>query len=148
MHSADLTTRRQFYECLVEKAKELSSGALGAGLLVGHDTVGGREDDDTELTRRKETGGPALDLGHGAVKARGDNTALVDAADKVDNDLASTVVVHNLKVTNVLLLLHNGQKLHEDLGARADEHLALSTLLGVVDGLQSIGEHGHFSHGC
>ena len=101
MHSADLTTRRQFYECLVEKAEELSSGALGAGLLVGHDTVGGREDDDTELTRRKETGGPALDLGHGAVKARGDNTALVDAPNELNHDLPAAVVVDDLELPNV-----------------------------------------------
>lgn len=44
------------------------------------------------------------------------------------------------------VLLHNLQELDHDLGARPDEHLPLSTLLSVGDGLQSVREHSHFHH--
>ena len=42
--------------------------------------------------------------------------------------------------------LHDGQELDDDLGARADEDLALSGLLGVVDGVERIVEDGSADH--
>ena len=116
--------------------------------MVGHDAEGGGEDDDTELTRREQVGGPLLDAVNTSVEARGNHTALVDAADEVDNNLSTTVVVHNLKVTNVLVLLHDGEELDQDLGTGAEQDLPLSTLLRVVDGLKRIGEDTHLRHGC
>jgi hypothetical protein len=44
------------------------------------------------------------------------------------------------------VLLHHLQKLDDDLGTRADEHLSLSALLGVVDCLQAISQHTHAHH--
>ena len=44
------------------------------------------------------------------------------------------------------MTLHDGQELDDDLGARADEHLALSGLLGVVDGVERIVENGGLDH--
>lgn len=46
------------------------------------------------------------------------------------------------------MLLHNAEELHDDLGARANEDLALSGLLGVVDGVKRIVEDGGFDHIC
>jgi hypothetical protein len=48
------------------------------------------------------------------------------------------------------VLLHDRQELDDNLGAGSDHDLALASLLGVVDGLERIVEHGcldHFS-GC
>ena len=36
------------------------------------------------------------------------------------------------------VLLHNLQKLDDDLGGRSDQDLALTGLLGVVDGVKSV----------
>ena len=44
------------------------------------------------------------------------------------------------------MLLHHLQKLDNDLGARADEHLALAGLLGVVDGVKRIVKNGSANH--
>lgn len=44
------------------------------------------------------------------------------------------------------VLLHNLQELHDHLGAGPDEHLPLSALLRVGDGLQSVREHTHAHH--
>ena len=42
--------------------------------------------------------------------------------------------------------LHDAQELDNDLGARADEHLALSGFLGVVDGVERIVEDTSLDH--
>ena len=45
------------------------------------------------------------------------------------------------------MLLHHLQELDNDLRARADQDLALASLLGVVDGIERIVEDGSFDHG-
>lgn len=74
---------------------------LAASLLVVHDTSGGGQDDVTELTRRKELDDPLLDIAKLDVVAGGDDTGLVDAAVKLDDDLAVAVVVNLLELANV-----------------------------------------------
>ena len=54
-----------------------------------------------ELPGREEVGDPLVDLPDGDVEAGGDDTALVDAAGQVDDDLVATVVVDDLELTNV-----------------------------------------------
>lgn len=44
------------------------------------------------------------------------------------------------------MLLHDTQELKDDLGAGADQDLALSGLIGVVDGLERIVENGSPDH--
>jgi hypothetical protein len=48
------------------------------------------------------------------------------------------------RVKEILLsrtvLLHHAEELDDDLGAGADEHLALSGLLGIVDAVEGIVE--------
>ena len=44
------------------------------------------------------------------------------------------------KVDQHTVLLHDTEELDDDLGGRADEHLSLSGLLGVVDGVERIVE--------
>ncbi len=47
---------------------------------------------------------------------------------------------------SLTMTLHDGQELDDDLGAGADEHLALARLLGVVDGIERIVEDGGLDH--
>ena len=44
------------------------------------------------------------------------------------------------------MTLHDSQELDDDLGGRTDEDLALAGLLGVVDSIQAVVEHGSFDH--
>jgi hypothetical protein len=46
------------------------------------------------------------------------------------------------------VLLHDRKELDDDLGGRTDKNLTLSTLLGVVDVVQSIVEDGDTDHVC
>ena len=71
------------------------------GLLVVHDTGRGGEDDVAELTRRQQLDDPLLEITDADVVAGGDDTGLVQAAVKLDDNLAGTVVVDLLEFTNV-----------------------------------------------
>jgi hypothetical protein len=86
---------------LVEETEDLAGNVLPAGLLVVHDTSGGGEDDETELTRGQELDDPLLHIAELDVVAGGDDTGLVDAAVKLDDDLAVAVVVDLLELANV-----------------------------------------------
>ena len=44
------------------------------------------------------------------------------------------------------MLLHDGKELDDNLGARADHHLTLALLLGIVDGVEAVIEDGSASH--
>ena len=44
------------------------------------------------------------------------------------------------------MLLHDTQELDDDLGARSDEDLTLSSLLGVVERVESVVKNGSADH--
>jgi hypothetical protein len=113
---------------------------------VGHDTVRGGHDELSELTGREQTDDPLLDITDAAVKARGDNTALVQSANEVYHNLATTVIVYDLEISNVSVLLHGLQKLDNNFGRRADHNLPLSSLFCVVDVFQRVMQYGHTNH--
>lgn len=50
--------------------------------------------------------------------------------------------------SRLTVLLHDVEELDDDLGARADHHLALAGLLGVVHGVERIVEDGGADHCC
>ena len=62
-------------------------------------------------------------------------------------DLAGAVIINDLEITDVTVLLHNLQEFDDDLGGRADEHLALTALLGVHDRVARVAENGNTDHG-
>ena len=86
---------------LVEETKDLAGNVLSPGLLVVHDTSRGGEDNVAERTGREQLADPVLDLAKGNVVAGRDDTALVDTAVELDDNLAGTVVVNDLKLANV-----------------------------------------------
>jgi len=66
-----------------------------------HDTQGSGHDNVTKLTRGQKVRGPLLDLANLQIEAGGDDTALVDATDKLNHNLAAAVVVNHLELPNV-----------------------------------------------
>eukprot|EP00322_Chrysochromulina_rotalis_P026222 CAMPEP_0115835906 /NCGR_PEP_ID=MMETSP0287-20121206/4436_1 /TAXON_ID=412157 /ORGANISM="Chrysochromulina rotalis, Strain UIO044" /LENGTH=167 /DNA_ID=CAMNT_0003289379 /DNA_START=172 /DNA_END=675 /DNA_ORIENTATION=+ len=86
---------------LVKEAQDLASRVLPLGLLVIHDAIRRRQDDVAELARRQQVDDPLLNVAIADVKARRDDTALVNPSDQIDNDLAAAVIIDNLELTNV-----------------------------------------------
>lgn len=66
-----------------------------------HDTSGGGENDETELTSWEELDNPLLEVVKTDVVAWGDDTSLVEAAVKLDDDLAGAVVIDLLELSDV-----------------------------------------------
>ena len=86
---------------LVKEAKDLASNVLSPSLLVVHDTGRRGEHDVTELTRRQQVGDPLLHVLELDVVAWGDDTALVQAAVELDDNLAIAVVVDLFELSDV-----------------------------------------------
>ena len=70
-------------------------------LLVVEHAVRRGEDEVAELTRRKERVGPLLDLVERDVEARRDDTALVESANELDNNLVAAVIIDHFKLADV-----------------------------------------------
>ena len=100
-----------------------------------HDSEGGGQHNVAELTGRKHVHNPLLHVLQRHIKARRDDSALVDTSNKLHNNLSVTVIVEHGEISDVSILLHGLKKLDDNLGARAKENLSLSTLLSVTDRL-------------
>ena len=70
---------------------------LSSGLLVVHDASRGGQHHIPELSGGKEVVGPLLNISDGDIEPGGDDTTLVEASCKVDDNLASSVVIDDLK---------------------------------------------------
>ena len=68
---------------------------------MGHDADGGGEDDVPELPGREEVDDPLLDVVGGDVEPGGDDSALVQASVKLDDNLSGAVVVDELELSDV-----------------------------------------------
>ena len=130
----------------VEESEDLATSVAGTSLLVVHDAEGSGQDDEAELTAGEDVLVPLLELANAAIVAGADGTALVEAAVQGHDDLAGAVVIDDLEGTDVAVLLHDLQELHDDLAGGADEDLALAVALSGRDGLERVSENGHHGH--
>jgi hypothetical protein len=85
----------------VEETKDLSSSLLSPSFLMGHDSVGGRDQDMSELTRWEEVYNPLLNFIDANVESRRDNSALVETSIEFYNNFVGTVIIDNFEFTNV-----------------------------------------------
>lgn len=111
-----------------------------------NNTLRGGQHNETKLTRGEELVDPLFHILDLNVVAGRNGATLVQATVQGDDNLARAVVINDLKVVNVTVLLHNLEKLDNDLRARADKNLALATALSIGNALKSIAQHAHTSH--
>ena len=109
--------------CSVEETEDFATDMLGTSLVVVHDALVGREDENTELTGRKDSVGEVLELSEGKIEAGGDDTALVEATVEVDNDLAGALIINDLELVDVAVLLHDTEELDQDLRDGSEDNL-------------------------
>lgn len=69
----------------------------------------------SELSGGKNVVGPFLELINQDIIVRGDDSALVNAANELNDDLLAPVVINDLELTNVVVLLHDPQELNQHL---------------------------------
>lgn len=99
----------------IEEADDLSSDVSFSALIVSEDALGGGEDEMSELSGGEDVVGPLLEVGEEDIVSGRDDSTLVDAADKLDDNLLASVVIDDLELTNVVVLLHDPQELDEHL---------------------------------
>lgn len=131
-------------ECGSRKRKRaetyLATSVRLTGIFVSHDSVRGGEHQAAELTRGQQLVAPALNLREGDIKTRADHARLVEAAQKVNDDFARAVVIDDFEFADIAVLLHQAQELDDNARSGAEEDLALTTALGVGDGLEGVSE--------
>ena len=86
---------------LVEETNDLAGDVLAAGLLVVHNTSRGGQNNVAELTGGQQLDNPLLHVGEADVVSGRDDTGLVEAAIKRNNNLAGAVVVDLFKLADV-----------------------------------------------
>lgn len=111
-----------------------------------HDALGCCEDDVSEQTRRQKVDDPLLNVVGGDIKAWRYDTGLVEPPDQVYDNPVRAVVIDNRKVAYVAVLLHELEKLDDDLRRGANDHLLLPNALGVANGLECVTENIDANH--
>lgn len=84
-----------------------------------------------ELSGGKNVVGPFFEIGEENIVSGRNDSAFVDSSDKFDNNLFASVIINDLKLTDVVVLLHDTEEFNEDLGDRLQENLLLSFSLSV-----------------
>lgn len=105
---------------LVNETQNLTRNVLSSGFFMVHDTSRGGQDDVTELSGWQQVGSPFFNVTNLNVESWGNNTTLVQSTVQLNNNLTRSVVIDVFKFTNVTVLLHNLQKLDNDLGGWSD----------------------------
>ena len=131
----------------IEESENFSTDVPFSAFLVGEDALVGGEDEVAELSGGEDVAGPLFEVGEDDVVPGGNDSALVDPAEQLDDDLLAPVVVDDLELTDVVVLLHDPQELNQDLGGGSQEDLFLSFPLSVDDSPQSISQNVN-SHHC
>ena len=98
------------------------------------------------MSRGEEVVGPLFDVSDANIESWRDDSAFVEPSSKVDDDLATSMVINDLELSDVPVLHHHSEEADYHLGRRSDEDLPLATLLGVIYGLKGAGEGVHQHH--
>jgi len=131
---------------LEEVPKDLSTSMFSFRFLMIHDSKGGGENQVSELTGRKDVGGPTLKIIEGDIKTWGDNSTLVDAANQLHNNLSTPLIINNLIFSDVTMFHHDSKESNDDLRGRSDEHLPLANSLCIQYSIQGVVQHTHTNH--
>ena len=113
---------------------------------MGHDPVGGCEDDVSKLSGGQQVNDPLFDFVVGTIESWRDDAAFVESSVEFYDDFVGAVIVDDFEFSNVPVLLHAEEEFDNDLGGGANEDLTATALFRVGNGLETIGENGHANH--
>jgi hypothetical protein len=85
----------------IKESKNLSSRLLASGLFMCHNSVGGRKDNVPELPGWQQVDDPFLNFSILHIETRTNDTALVEAASQLNDNLVRTVVIDNFEFPNI-----------------------------------------------
>lgn len=117
-----------------------------SGLFMGEDTLVGGDDEMAELSGGQNAIGPLLEVSEGEVITGRDDSTFVDSADEFDDDFLGSVIIDDLKLSNISVDLHELEESDDEFGSRSDLDLLLSLPFGVDDSPEAVSQHVHFDH--
>lgn len=113
---------------------------------MSEDTLGGGEDEMSELSGGEDVVGPLLEIGEEDIISGWDDSAFVDASNELDDDLLASVIIDDFELSDVVVLLHDSQEFDENFGDWLEEDLLFALALGVDDCSQGVREDVDFNH--
>ena len=96
-----------------------------------------------ELTRGQKVIGPLFNFGNTNVESGGDDSDFVQSPGQIDNNLAATVIVNDLKFADVSVLHHDLEEANDNLGGGSEKNLSLASLFGIVDAFEGRSQRVH-----
>ena len=121
---------------LEEKSQNFATKMLSSSLFVIHDSSRCGHDNITKLSGGQKIVGPLFDFFDTNVKSGGNNSNFVESAGQIDNNFASTMVIHNFEFADVAMLHHHFQKSNDNFAAGSEQHLSFATFFSIVDALE------------
>ena len=104
-------------------------------------SVGGGENDIAELPGWEKLGLPVFEFLELDIEPWADGNTLVEPSEKIDNDLAASVVIDNFEFADVTTVHHNLEELNDNLASWANKNLPLAPAFCVGDSLESVSEN-------
>ena len=121
---------------LEEKSQNFATKMLSSSLFVIHDSSRCGHDNITKLSGGQKIVGPLFDFFDTNVKSGGNNSNFVESAGQIDNNFASTMVIHNFEFADVAMLHHHFQKSNDNFAAGSEQYLSFATFFSIVDALE------------
>jgi hypothetical protein len=123
----------------IEESDDLSSDVSFPALFMSEDALSGGENEMSELSGGEDVVGPLFEVGEEDVVPGRDDSALIDSSDELNDDLLASVVIDDLKLTDVVVLLHDAEEFDQNLGDRLEDDLFFSLALGIDDSAKGVG---------
>jgi hypothetical protein len=130
----------------IEETDDFASNVSFSALLMSEDTLGGGEDEMAELSGGENVVGPLFEIGKENIVSGRNDSAFIDSSDELDNNLLASVIVNDLKLTDVVVLLHDTEEFDKNLGDRLQENLLLSFSLSIDNSSKSIRQDVDLNH--
>jgi hypothetical protein len=130
----------------IEESDNLSSDVSLSAFLVGEDSFSCWEDKMAELSGGKNVVGPLFEVGEEDIVSGRYNSTFVDSSNKFDNNLFASVIINDLKLTDVVVLLHDAEEFDKNLWNRLQKNLLLSFSLSVDNSSKSIRQYVDLYH--
>ena len=117
----------------IEEPDDFPSDMSASCFFMGVYTLVGGDDQVSELSGWKDIAGPFLKIWECQVVSWTDHTALVNPPNELNHNLLASMVVDDLKLSDVAVLLHQLQELDHQVGDWSNQHLFLALPFGVDD---------------
>ena len=130
----------------IEETDDFSSDVSFSAFLVSEDALVGGEDEMSELSGGEDVVGPFFEVSQLDVVSGRDDSTFVDAANQFNDNFLASVIINDLKLSNVVVFLHDSQEFEQDFRDGSKEYLFFALSFSIDDGSECVCEDVDFDH--